>query len=135
MTRRRAGLLSGFGPAALTAIVISFPIRVKAFAIRSQRANIVDFRVSKMRPIEGRQCCSGLGVDQSGRLGTVARRSARRGASLFARCPRVTRVPRSTVSAGGGVESDGDARGGFGPGDDGVVAAWFARGLRDEKEE
>src|ERR1700749_663144 len=51
MQRRRAGLVAGSGPPALTAMAISFPIRENCFAIRSQRANIVDFLTSKMRPI------------------------------------------------------------------------------------
>src|SRR5262245_7651208 len=49
--RRSAGLFSGVGPPAFTAIAISLPIRWKAFDIRSQRANIVLLRVSKMRPM------------------------------------------------------------------------------------
>src|SRR5262245_6897199 len=51
MMRRSAGLLSGLGPAAFTAIEISRPMRVNALAMRSQRANIVALRVSKMRPM------------------------------------------------------------------------------------
>src|SRR5258705_8991765 len=51
IARRSAGLPSGFGPAALTAIVISLPTRANALDIRSQRANIVALRVSKMRPM------------------------------------------------------------------------------------
>jgi len=45
-------LESGLGPPVFTAIVISLLIRVNALAMRSQRANIVLFRVSKIRPIE-----------------------------------------------------------------------------------
>src|SRR5277367_2832385 len=52
MQRRRAGLVAGSGPPALTAMAISFPIRENCLAIRSQRANIVDFLTSNMRPIE-----------------------------------------------------------------------------------
>src|SRR5262245_415931 len=51
ITRRSAGLFSGLGPPALTAIVISLPMRANALDILSQRANIVAFRVSKIRPI------------------------------------------------------------------------------------
>src|SRR5262245_64250922 len=51
ITRRSAGLLSGLGPPALTAIVISLPMRAKAFDMRSQRAIMVALRVSKMRPM------------------------------------------------------------------------------------
>src|SRR5262245_44081659 len=81
ITRRNAGLLSGFGPAALTAIVISLPIRVKAFAIRSQRANIVDLRVSKMRPmvsgpvfLRTRLGSKALGSVRGDSAGTASRR-------------------------------------------------------------
>src|SRR3954468_13631227 len=49
--RRRAGLVLGSGPPAFTAMAISFPTRVNCFAIRSHRANIVDFLTSNMRPI------------------------------------------------------------------------------------
>src|SRR5688500_15470953 len=52
MTRLSAGLFSGVGPPAFTAIAISFPMRANCFDIRSQRRNIVAFRVSKMRPIQ-----------------------------------------------------------------------------------
>ena len=52
MTRRSAGLVSGFGPPALTAIVMSLPMRANCFAIWSQRANIVCLRASKMRPMK-----------------------------------------------------------------------------------
>src|SRR5262249_28664792 len=51
MIRRSAGLFSGEGPPALTAIVISLPIFANALDILSQRANIVALRVSKMRPM------------------------------------------------------------------------------------
>src|SRR5690349_15087370 len=51
MMRRSVGLFSGLGPAALTAIVISLPMRANALDILSQRANIVALRVSKMRPM------------------------------------------------------------------------------------
>src|SRR5687768_1356574 len=50
IARRRAGFDSGFAPPDFTAIAMSFATRVNAFAIRSQRANIVALRVSKMRP-------------------------------------------------------------------------------------
>src|SRR5919197_4989250 len=49
--RRRAGLLSGFGPPAFTAMAMSLAMRVNTFAIRFHRANIVALRVSKMRPM------------------------------------------------------------------------------------
>ena len=51
ITRRSVGLVSGLGPPAFTAMAMSFPIRVKAFAILSHRLNIVALRVSKMRPM------------------------------------------------------------------------------------
>src|SRR5688572_22658070 len=51
ITRRSAGLLSGIGPPAFTAIAMSLPMRANCFAIRSQRRNMVALRVSKMRPI------------------------------------------------------------------------------------
>src|SRR3954447_14567094 len=49
--RRSVGLLSGLGPPAFTAIAMSFPMRVKSFAILSHRLNMVALRVSKMRPM------------------------------------------------------------------------------------
>src|SRR4029079_8857603 len=49
--RRNVGLLSGLGPPAFTAMAMSFPMRVKAFAILSHRLNMVALRVSKMRPM------------------------------------------------------------------------------------
>src|SRR6185369_4409122 len=49
--RRSAGLLSGLGPPDFTAMAMSFPMRVKAFAILSHRLNMVALRVSKMRPM------------------------------------------------------------------------------------
>ena len=52
--RRRAGLVSGLGPPAFTAMAMSLLMRVKAFAMRFQRANIVALRVSKMRPMSAR---------------------------------------------------------------------------------
>src|SRR5262245_3408343 len=55
MTRRRAGFDSGFGPPFLTAIVISLPMRENILDMRSQRANIVALRVSKMRPMGSRR--------------------------------------------------------------------------------
>src|SRR5512139_368696 len=51
IARRRAGFVSALGPPVFTAIAMSFEIRVKTFAIRFHRANIVALRVSKMRPI------------------------------------------------------------------------------------
>jgi hypothetical protein len=62
-TRRRRGLPTGSGPPALTAIVISLPMRAKALAIRSQRANIVCFLVSKMRPMVSREGSGGRGEE------------------------------------------------------------------------
>ena len=50
-TRRSVGLLSGLGPPDFTAMAMSFPIRVKTFAILSHRSNMVALRVSKMRPM------------------------------------------------------------------------------------
>src|SRR4029079_12636198 len=51
--RRNARVLSGLAPPDFTAIAMSLPIRVKAFAIRSHRLNMVALRVSKMRPMAG----------------------------------------------------------------------------------
>src|SRR3954466_142404 len=51
ITRRSDGFESGFVPPAFTAIAMSFEMRVNALAMRSQRANITCFRVSKMRPM------------------------------------------------------------------------------------
>src|SRR5262245_37653346 len=63
MTRRNAGLDSGLGPPFLTAIVISLPMRENSLDMRSQRANIVALRVSKMRPMGSR----GLGMEPGAR--------------------------------------------------------------------
>ncbi|HWC53010.1 MAG TPA: hypothetical protein VG676_05460, partial [Chitinophagaceae bacterium] len=49
--RRKAGFVEGSGPPLLTAMAISFPIRVNCLAIRSHRANIVAFRTSKILPM------------------------------------------------------------------------------------
>src|SRR5262245_49216864 len=68
MTRRNAGLDSGLGPPFLTAIVISLPMRENSLDMRSQRANIVALRVSKMRPMGSR----GLGM-RAGARGRTAR--------------------------------------------------------------
>src|SRR6185436_9455671 len=51
ITRRSAGFESGFVPPDLTAMAMSFEMRVNCLAMRSQRANITCFRVSKMRPM------------------------------------------------------------------------------------
>ena len=51
IARRSCGLRSGSGPPALTAMTMSFPMRVNCFAIRSYRANIVCLRFSNMRPM------------------------------------------------------------------------------------
>src|SRR5262249_36594457 len=48
--RRSMGLLWGSGPPDFTAMAISRLMRVNAFAILFQRANIVALRVSKIRP-------------------------------------------------------------------------------------
>ena len=49
--RRSAGLVSGLGPPAFTAMAMSFAIRVNIFAIRSHRLNMVALRVSNIRPM------------------------------------------------------------------------------------
>src|SRR5688572_18322639 len=49
--RRSAGLEFGSGPPALTAMLMSLAMRANCLAMRSQRANIVCLRTSKMRPI------------------------------------------------------------------------------------
>ena len=51
ITRRSAGLLSGLGPPAFTAMAMSFPMRVNTLAIRSHRLNMVALRVSNIRPM------------------------------------------------------------------------------------
>src|SRR4029079_2531195 len=51
ITRRRAGLLFGSEPPDLTAMVMSLLIFANCFAMRFQRANIVCFLTSKMRPM------------------------------------------------------------------------------------
>src|SRR5688572_1166840 len=51
ITRRSAGLVSGLGPPDFTAMARSFPMRVKALAMRSHRLNMVAFLVSKIRPM------------------------------------------------------------------------------------
>src|ERR1044072_1434877 len=62
ITRRRWEFEVGSGPADLTAIVMSLPIRANCFAMRFQRANIACFLTSKMRPMKrpegggGRHC-------------------------------------------------------------------------------
>lgn len=45
IARRNAGLLWGFVPPVFTAMVMSLAMRVNAFAILFQRANMVAFRV------------------------------------------------------------------------------------------
>src|SRR5690606_24023059 len=64
-TRRSAGLLSGSGPPAFTAMTMSFPMRANCFAMRSHRANMVALRTSKMRPIGG-VCLGRPGFSGSG---------------------------------------------------------------------
>src|SRR5829696_6683837 len=56
--RRSAALVSGLGPPAFTAIAMSLLMRVKTFAIRFHRANIVALRVSKMRPMSSPAVCA-----------------------------------------------------------------------------
>src|SRR5262245_30435463 len=51
IARRSAGLASGLVPPVRTAIAISLPMRWNCFAMRSQRANMVCLRTSKMRPM------------------------------------------------------------------------------------
>src|SRR5512141_898153 len=51
IARRSSELVPGSGPAFLTEIVMSLPIRLNCFAIRFQRANIACFLTSKMRPM------------------------------------------------------------------------------------
>jgi hypothetical protein len=51
IARRSAALWWGSGPPDFTAMTMSLVIRVKTFAIRFQRANMVALRVSKMRPM------------------------------------------------------------------------------------
>src|SRR5512139_1814728 len=61
IARRRAGFVSALGPPVFTAIAMSFAMRVKTFAIRFHRANIVALRVSKMRPM-GLLCAGGAAI-------------------------------------------------------------------------
>ena len=63
-----SGLATGSGPPALTAMVISLPMRANCFAIRSHRANIVCLRVSKMRPMIDRS----MAVEECAELVEVA---------------------------------------------------------------
>jgi hypothetical protein len=49
--RRNAGLELGSAPPALTAMLMSFEMRANCLAMRSQRANIVCLRTSKILPI------------------------------------------------------------------------------------
>jgi hypothetical protein len=51
IARRSAGLLCGSGPPALTATMIYFERRENCLAMRSQRANIVCLRTSKILPM------------------------------------------------------------------------------------
>ena len=51
IARRSAGLVPGSGPPFLTAMVMSLPMRLNCFAMRFQRANIVCFLTSNMRPM------------------------------------------------------------------------------------
>src|SRR5215510_3180119 len=52
--RRSAGFELTSPPPALTAMLMSFATRANCLAMRSQRANIVCLRTSKMRPIGAR---------------------------------------------------------------------------------
>src|ERR1041384_2576073 len=52
ITRRRWEFEFGSVPPALTAMVMSLPMRANCFAMRFQRANIACFLTSKMRPME-----------------------------------------------------------------------------------
>ena len=97
IARRSAGLVSGLGPPAFTAMAMSLPMRVNAFAILSQRANIVALRVSKMRPM-----ANGLSPTGHAR----ARRGSRtvnvdpRPGSLSAECRRPSARPPVARSTG-----------------------------------
>src|SRR5689334_2325131 len=74
--RRSAGLASGLGPLALTAIAMSLLIFVNCFATRSMRAKIVCLRFSNARPTAGpyyfEGACATLqvlfGTDGDGRI-------------------------------------------------------------------
>ena len=91
--RRSAGLCSGFGPPALTAIVISLPMRANALDILSQRANIVALRVSKMRPIVDSAPACGTCMDE--RAGAAREAALQRGPT-----PRLCRVARAPSTRG-----------------------------------
>src|SRR5690606_17341681 len=120
-TRRSAGLLSGSGPPALTAMTMSFPMRANCFAIRSHRANMVALRGSKMRPIV---VCF-LGVRKTGRRTY--------GAPPRAVHPRFFARPRRCV---GEARGGGKGRGVLGEGDRGVGhAGRLAGGLPEVVEE
>jgi hypothetical protein len=54
MTARNRELASGFGPPSLTAITISFPIRVNALAMAAQRFIFLPFLNSKALPISNK---------------------------------------------------------------------------------
>src|SRR5215467_4541800 len=92
MTRRRAGFDSGFGPPFLTAIVISLPMRENSLDMRSQRANIVALRVSKMRPMGSRK---EVGVTRAGRpaQGSRTAQHSRRGARVQRRARAKVGMP------------------------------------------
>src|SRR5690242_15939594 len=88
ITRRSEGFDSGLGPPFLTAIVISLPMRANVLDMRSQRANIVALRVSKMRPMGSRKGVRwragverpqrGFRTDQHNRRTARVQRGARR---------------------------------------------------------
>src|SRR5512133_1238575 len=94
--RRSAGLWSGLGPPDFTAIAMSLLMRVKAFAILFQRANIVALRVSKMRPMVVRA----LGPRCAGARQVVTKRA------FIAPTRACAPVPR----AAGGGRAGGPAR-------------------------
>ena len=62
IARRSAGFAFGSEPPFFTAMVMSLPMRLNCFAMRFQRANIVCFLTSKMRPMN----CS-IALARSGR--------------------------------------------------------------------
>ena len=104
-TRRRAGLECGSVPPVFTATAISLLMRVNAFAMRSQRANIVCLRTSKMRPI-GRGLSHAIGGRPSpdrGLFRALARTSrpgARRRSRARSRdAARRARAPRRAAPA------------------------------------
>src|SRR6185369_5625893 len=96
ITRRSEGFDSGFGPPFFTAIVISLPMRANALDMRSQRANIVALRVSKMRPMGSRK---EVGVTRAGRpaQGSRTAQHSRRRARVQRRARPRAGCPRGAV--------------------------------------